>query len=176
MNRILRGRGRGRGGSGVTLLAFQLLHIGLENIPPVTLSLIAFQTMLYINPLNWYLPTRIYCLSAHHIIKMGQWGRIVTASVLHGDDWHLYYNMLSFTWKGRKLEPVYGSVAFACLVMQLVILSGLFYVGLVKCLLSFYGTHAPLIGPDCCIGFSAVLFGLKVWMKSSPQWINFLFV
>eukprot|EP00123_Amoebidium_parasiticum_P020343 comp4797_c0_seq1/m.933 comp4797_c0_seq1/g.933 ORF comp4797_c0_seq1/g.933 comp4797_c0_seq1/m.933 type:complete len:374 (-) comp4797_c0_seq1:271-1392(-) len=165
-----RGRGRSRGGFGVYMLVMQLMQIGLENIPSVTLALIALQSYIFINPADMHIPSlQEACISANMILRRGQWYRLFLSAFLHGDDYHLYYNMSSLAWKGLILEPRYGPVRYAATIAALVVLSGAFYVVLVSVLVAIYGPYAPLVGPDCAVGFSGVLFGMKVLLaKEDP--------
>jgi membrane associated rhomboid family serine protease len=86
------------------------------------------------------------------------------------DDYHLYYNMGSLLWKGVQLEPELGPLHFAALIAELWLVSGL-----LLCVLFAAGASmqisapfmAPLYHSYCAVGFSAVLFGLKVILYSS---------
>ena len=46
----------------------------------------------------------------------GQWSRLFLAPFFHADDWHLYYNCLSFAYKGMYLEPHMSRSSFAAMV------------------------------------------------------------
>ena len=70
--------------------------------------------------------------------------------------------MISFAWKGMKLEKhsKYGTLGFTCLVSFFAIMTGIMYT-----VLSFGA--AELLddlsySQQCSIGFSAILFALKV--------------
>ena len=84
------------------------------------------------------------------------------APLEHVSDIHLYYNMISFAWKGMKLEKhsKYGTLGFTCLVTFFAMLTGIMYT-----VLSFGA--AELLddlsySQQCSIGFSGILFALKV--------------
>ena len=82
------------------------------------------------------------------------------STLVHGSDLHLYYNMLSLMWKGRKLERSYGVFGFAFLVILMTFLSSSIHV-----LLSFVLSDLmddPGYLTQGSIGFSGVLFALKV--------------
>lgn len=104
-------------------------------------------------------------------LQRGQWSRLVWSGLLHLDEWHLYYNMSSFLWKGLQLEPAYGPVGFAALILELLFSCQAIYLG------AFWAARAVL-GPNsaaalrmyshtCVAGFSGVLFGLKAVLTSS---------
>ena len=92
--------------------------------------------------------------------------RIVIAPLEHVSDIHLYYNMVSFAWKGIKLEKHerYGSFGFIFLILVFAILTGGIYT-----LLSYIAAEIledPSYVRQCSIGFSGILFALKVVANS----------
>ena len=117
---------------GILLLLYQLLaQIGVYTLPPVTLGLIALQTGLFLGliDLGWGHPAAL-CLQARAILDRAEFQRVFLAPLLHGNDLHLYYNMVSFAYKGRALERRSGSVQFVLTLLVLTALCGAFYVGL----------------------------------------------
>ncbi|GAB5036244.1 rhomboid-related protein 4 [Nannochloropsis oceanica] len=88
--------------------------------------------------------------------------RTYLSALVHGDDVHLYYNMLSLLYKGVTLERALGSPLF----LRLVLFSWAVSHTLILLLASFLHT-LPFIPPSftsfytCSVGFSAVLFSLK---------------
>ncbi|CAF3711649.1 unnamed protein product, partial [Rotaria sordida] len=86
--------------------------------------------------------------------------RILLAPFFHGDDMHLYYNMASFLYKGQQLETLFGGRYFALLVTILTISSSLMLVILGQLASSLFDNPEYLF--TCAIGFSAVIFALKV--------------
>lgn len=81
---------------------------------------------------------------------------------------HLYYNMASLLFKGGQLEPRLGSGPFLALVAELCLLSGGLYVALAAGL-AHAGAGTAL--RSCAVGFSGVLFALKVILShGSPGW------
>lgn len=55
-----------------------------------------------------------------------------------------------------------GTSAYLISIAAYILLSGLFYVAAVCGLEGVYGYGAPLTVPDCAVGFSGVLFAMKV--------------
>ncbi|XP_059093077.1 LOW QUALITY PROTEIN: uncharacterized protein LOC131888280 [Tigriopus californicus] len=106
------------------------------------------------------------CLRPDRVIFHGEWHRLWSHAFLHASDIHLYYNMLSFIWKGRDLERRYGPVHFAFILVILTCLSGLVHVGVAWRGLSVliarvsYGKQYWLLG---------VLFALKVLAQAGPN-------
>ena len=73
---------------------------------------------------------------------------------VHGDEYHLYYNMASLLMKGVALELRRGSESFAVLVASFVVANAFAFVALSY--FTGWSFHA------CTVGFSGVLFSLKV--------------
>ncbi|CAL8464708.1 g4243 [Coccomyxa elongata] len=147
----------------------------MEHRPPVTLGLVAGMVLLYFQPqgLVQYVPSvSNACLQPFQILEGWQWTRLLWSAFLHADDIHLFYNMSSLLWKGAQLEPDLGSMRFLGLVGELLLLSHVATVGL--------AAAAAKVLPDlagvqyyssCAIGFSAVLFALKVVLSHrTPGW------
>ena len=110
-------RGRRGGNLGVLLLAAQIMNIGIENIPPVTLALVAAQTAIFLN----FLPQYFYsaasvCMSTYLVWHRQDWKRLILSQFFHADDMHLYFNMASLLVKGRSLERRLGSAYFFWMV------------------------------------------------------------
>jgi len=87
--------------------------------------------------------------------------RIILPAFIHVDDIHLYYNMLSFTWKGIQLEPRLGSERFLLLIVYSIFSAHTLFV-LIAWSLDALGVEEEVSGMyTCAVGFSAVLFSLK---------------
>lgn len=100
------------------------------------------------------------CLSAQAVLKWKEYERLILSALEHGDDIHLYYNMLSFLSKGRSLEQHYGSFYFIYLLSCFTFLTSGTYVGLEVLISELTGDK--LHYKTCAIGFSGVIFALKV--------------
>ena len=142
---------------GLFLLGYQLLkNIGLTNIPPVTLVSIIVQVSIYLNVVN--VPR--LCISGASVARDQDWLRLVVPSLRHTHDIHLYYNMVSLAWKGLEMERRLGSVKYFITLILLTFLSSIFYV-----ILAMVGAEVledPTLMTECAIGFSGVLFAMKV--------------
>jgi len=95
--------------------------------------------------------------------------------VTHADDYHLYYNMGSLLVKGAQLEPLYGSFGFAVLLGELMLTSNALYMVMSAMLPTNMLLVQLIVGRNlmntCAVGFSGVLFGLKVILThDSPGW------
>ena len=75
--------------------------------------------------------------------------------------------MLSLAWKGWKLESHYGSLRFLLLLASFGLTSGVVYVLL--SILAADVTEDPSYLHQCAVGFSSVLFALKVLMHRLDQ-------
>lgn len=147
---------------GLLLLGFQLFQEGFGNIPAVTMSVLAFNVYLYMFPAA---PLMKACVNLKQVYTHKEWRRLFLSPLHHVDDWHLYFNMASFLWKGIRLERRMGGSWFFYLLCVFSLLTGLVYL-----LLQAWLTHLmedpqdPLefLIHECAVGFSGVLFGLKV--------------
>nr|XP_018915034.1 PREDICTED: rhomboid-related protein 4-like [Bemisia tabaci] len=145
---------------GVALLLSELYRTGYDVIPPVTLATVVGQILLYIGVINVPWTQSEVCLSAAHVLKGKDYRRLLWSTFEHGDDMHLYYNMISFMVKGRTLEGKYGSANFGFLLAFLCAITSCSYV--VLALIGAQIMDDPYIMKSCAIGFSGVLFALKV--------------
>ncbi|KAI5930539.1 Rhomboid-related protein 4 [Manis javanica] len=149
---------RSRGiNAGLILLLSQIFHVGINNIPPVTLATLALNIWLFLTPLK---PLYSTCISVEMCYQHRDWLRLLLSPLHHASDWHLYFNMASMLWKGVCLERRLGSKCFACIVTTFSLLTGLVYLLLESALAEFTGE--PGFRRNCAVGFSGVLFALKV--------------
>ena len=108
---------RSGGNLGVLLLAAQVLNIGVENIPPVTLALVVGQSAIFLNLLpQYFYSAASVCMSTYLVWHRKDWKRLILSQFYHADDMHLYFNMASLLLKGRSLERRFGSVYFLWMV------------------------------------------------------------
>jgi rhomboid domain-containing protein 1 len=144
---------------GVFLLINELIKN--DRLPPVSLSVVVANIVIYLELFNIEFPS-LYevCLSVNNILKSKQYHRIVLSAFFHADDWHLYYNMVSFGMKGRSLEKRFGSVYFAVLLSVFTVACGLVYIAVEY--LAAYLFESPSLQSSCAVGFSGVIFALKV--------------
>ena len=133
----------------VLLLIAELMRS--DRLPPVTLAVVALNVIVYLELFDFgYPPLVSVCLSANEILNRKQWYRLLLAPFFHGDDWHLYYNMISMSIKGRSLEKRYGSKYFLVLLVIFTILCSFAYVGIQYA--SFILFKHSL--NSCAVGFS----------------------
>ncbi|XP_028320557.1 rhomboid-related protein 4 [Gouania willdenowi] len=142
---------------GLLLLASQLAHVGLDNIPPVTLAVLGLNVYLYLFPAA---PLMKACVSVQQTYWFNDWRRLLLSPLHHADDWHLYFNMASFLWKGILLERRLGGAWFSYLLVVFSMLTGLVYLLLEATLTEL--TDDQSYSTVCAVGFSGVLFALKV--------------
>lgn len=146
---------------GVLLLLSHVLYkVGLEAIPPVTLLIVLAQAAVYLQMFD--LPWRSHsdaCISVDSVLFRKQWWRILYGTLEHADSLHLYYNMVSFIWKGMVLENMLGSGQFLYIVSLFSVLCGGTLVGLNYLLGTLVDSSFFY---QCAVGFSGVIFALKV--------------
>ena len=180
---------RARQGSPILIsMAVQLLSAlqRSDYKPPVTIFLIILNVFVHIAPYPYVFGFDLSnigqnCIRPNLIISSllnrGELlvNRIVLSSIIHADDMHLYYNMISLCWKGINLEKEIGSSAFLKLVMFSVVCSHVLLVLMAAALNALqFAPHLSGIN-TCAVGFSAVLFSLKyVWNCLSPGTSNLM--
>lgn len=151
-------RNRQRGTNlGLLLLASQVFQLGIDNIPPVTLATLGLNVYLFLFPFKPLLET---CLSVREAYWYRDWSRLLLSPFHHVDDMHLYFNMASLLWKGIRLEKKLGGPWFAYLLSVFSLLTGFVYLLLETGLTHM--TEDSSYSLQCAVGFSGVLFGLKV--------------
>lgn len=135
----------------VYLLVGELLRS--DRLPPVTLAIIGLNVAVYLELLDLTFPSLgEVCLSASEIITNRDWMRLIMSPFFHADDWHLYFNMISFSIKGRSLERRYGSMYFFVLLVVFTVSCSLTYIG-VEFLASVF-LKQPHYLHSCAVGFS----------------------
>lgn len=160
-------RGGMRGGIPMFLLGFQLLQAftNSNQFLPVTFGAVAINILAFVQPhigrfhFHWPL-VREVCVSTDAALFDGEWKRLVLASFFHLDEWHIYYNMASFVWKGLSLEKDMGSGYFCSLLAVFVLLTNLVYCGLQYAATLVFHDYSHLY--QCAAGFSGVIFAVKV--------------
>ncbi len=171
-------RGYGRGGAGnfgLLLLGMQVFKFiqylsSRDEFVPTTLVVMALNVLMFIRPdlhglhrslrlFNWP-STQSSCISVHTVWYQGQWERVVLAPFVHGDSWHLYYNMASFMWKSRTLERHFGTSYYAYLTTVFTVLCSLTYLLLNFAIAETFDSLSYV--KSCAVGFSGVIFAMKV--------------
>lgn len=145
---------------GVAYLIAQLANFGFDRIPPVTLAAIAGQVALFVGLLRPPWDSYDVCISVDKVVRRRDFRRLFFNSVEHADDWHLYYNMVSLLWKGSRLERRLGSRRFAVILLVFSIACSAIYLILAQLASEIFDDYSYC--KQCAIGFSGVLFGLKV--------------
>ena len=154
---MYRPRGRLRSNFAIWLLLLEVMHIGLDHIPPVTLAALGTQVAIYLDIFKILGVANQpsldeACVSAYHVWYRGDWHRLLLASVFHANDWHLYYNMVSFLSKAITLEQFFGSTWFLCLLGVFGVLVNIVTVGLALLAEAALGDSSYVT--QCAVGFS----------------------
>jgi len=148
--------------------------------PPVTIFLILLNVFIHLAPYPYLLGfdlsnIRQNCIHPSVIVNGLQHGhflvnRIILSSLIHADDAHLCYNMISLCWKGINLEKYLNSQIYLKLVVFSLVTSHTLVV-LMAVVLNVLGFQGHVSGYNsCAVGFSAVIFSLKyVWNSVSPM-------
>lgn len=148
--------GRRRGQNfGVFMLFMQLMNFGFDRIPPVTLVAILGQVAIFlgIGDLDrWFGSWQDVCISTHYVVRQKQWARLILGTLLHADDMHLYFNMISLLWKGVTLEKRFKSQYFGFMLAVFTFLTSLTFVAINWFLMEFMRDRS--YGLTCAVGFS----------------------
>ena len=99
------------------------------------------------------------CISPINVYYREDWTRLLFAAFFHVDEWHLYYNMVSFLWKGLTLERRLGSFYFAYLIAVFSLLTNAATVALSMAAEKVMHDHSYL--SQCAVGFS----GSCIWIN-----------
>lgn len=158
------------------LLAYQVVsqYYRLKR-NPVTVGLLATNTLIHLRPdfLHHIIPSiDDVWFNAHLILKYKDLKRFFLSPFYHVGDPHFVYNMISLLWKGIQLETSVGSIEFASLVGTLLVMSQGITLFLVKSLL-FFNYKRPYYH-EYSVGFSGVLFALKVVLGSQSESYTYL--
>lgn len=84
-----------------------------------------------------------------------EWRRLLLSPFHHVDDFHLYFNMASFLWKGIKLERRFGGAWFLYLLSVFSLLTGVIYLALEMVLTNLLQDNSYSM--ECAVGFSGNL-------------------
>ena len=144
-----------------------------EYLKPITIFLLVVNIMVHVDPnliasSTWFSSLSSFiggggvikenCLKVSSILNYYNrynnlpLRRIFLWHIIHVDDYHLYYNMLSLIYKGMKLENSMGSFDFLILIIYSFLACSFFTFMLYYC--------SNDVG-ICCVGFSSILFCLK---------------
>ncbi|RZF42036.1 hypothetical protein LSTR_LSTR006629 [Laodelphax striatellus] len=167
-----RNDGRNRGPAiGLLLLLSEMNRFGFNSIPPVTLATIAGQVLLFLGIIKVPWSKWDVCISGHNVWNKRQFNRLVLSLFEHGDDMHLYFNMVSLLLKGSSLEKRYKSLNFLILMTILSLMTSVIYVALAMAATEAFDDYSYM--KSCAIGFSGVLFALKVVTthESAPSYM-----
>ncbi|RXG72855.1 Rhomboid-related protein 4 [Armadillidium vulgare] len=158
---------------GIFLLAHDLFQTGFQHIPPITLVAVLAQAALFIGIINPPWEGYEVCLSGESILYYKDYRRLILSAIEHADDLHLYHNMVSLILKGRTLESRYGSLKFSVILLVFMISTSGMYLALSKALYMYFDDYSYM--KQCAIGFSGVLFALKVlttFEGGGTHWIH----
>ena len=177
-----RRRQRDAGELAILFVLLARLHAEYKRLPiqpgPVTTVLLLFMVAVHLIP-EALPPLSACCISSAHVwdaifsSRNGWeallWGqrtaldraseiirRLVLSTVIHVDDFHLYYNSVSLLWKGGMLEDKFGMESFSRFVAFAIGASGAIAV-----LLGVAAEHLELGTLHCAVGFSGVLYAMS---------------
>jgi len=138
-----------------------LLNIGrytYERIPLVTLFYITLNIFAFINLQSSIYLERV-CIGVNQFWNSNEYWKLITFQIHHIHDFHLYYNILSFLWKGVNIEKKLKSCYFAYLLAVFTVLTSLVTLSLDALYFKAFGSS---YNQHCAVGFSGVIFALKV--------------
>ncbi|KAG7393978.1 Rhomboid- protein 4 [Phytophthora pseudosyringae] len=132
----------------------------MDRKPPVTLALIGVMYLLHVQVARTPSLLLPLALCPGKVVANKDIVVVFMAPFIHAEELHLYQSMLSFLWKGYKLEGRLGSIGFCVLLIYLIALSQVLIV---------FGAHLVSWGAtrECFTGFSAVLTAMKVFVLTN---------
>lgn len=150
-------------------LAQEVLRLPPNRRPPVTLLVIATQVLIFFTSEGRSRLVRKLAFCAELVLRDGfaseaAWARMLGSQWLHLSSVHLGYNMLSLLWKGTRLEPILGSVRFACMLACLACLTPVATTALSYVAADLFSFPDWL--EERSVGFSGVLFALKTVLNA----------
>ena len=181
------GYGRPRGGYGrdrgigidpyLFLMLFNTLGrvLSVPGVPVVTLGVAGAQLLLFFREL---LPLALrrslraaaagdVCLQPRRIVERLEVWRLLTGGVFHADQYHVCYNMASLLQKGAEMERSRGPIATAYYLAASYALCQLILLAMSVALWSFTEVAGPY--DTCTVGFSGVLFALKILLTHGQR-------
>ena len=143
----------------VPLAGLVLQHVRqLDFLPVATLGLLGVNAFIFLGTVGRRVEP--YCISAAKLLRGDSWRVLYTNTFVHADQMHLYYNSLSFLHKATQLEGALGTAHLLLLIALCCALTPAYYI-----LLEVVGARllpALISTRDCAVGFSGVIFALKV--------------
>lgn len=167
-------------GFALFLLFSQMANVGFDRIPPVTLAGIGAQVAIYLRLFNIGLPSiSNVCVSCVYVWYKEQYQRLFLSPFFHADEWHLYFNMASFLYKGLTLERSLGSGYFVFMIAVFSVLTSTLLVGLGFA--AEFLLHDPSYLSQCAVGFSgkkSPRIGEITFVKAPPfsKMFKYMFV
>ena len=127
---------------------------------PVTLGVLAVNVLAFLQPGRNWPNIQQACISVQKVCFQKEWKRMFFAPFFHSSDFHLYFNMASFIWKGISLEKYFGSGYFLYMIAVFSIGTNLVYLAINYALAEIFDQWSYV--QSCAVGFSGVIFALKV--------------
>ena len=155
--------GRGRGDRQLVFVIIQIIQYlsTLPFVPWTTASVLALLFLVYFADGG----SSSACVSASGVASRGwlsieAWAMMLGSALMHANDWHIGANSLSFLYKSAQLEASLGSAPLAALIAGLTVVTQVFYVFVAEA--GAILLHDRSIRSHCAVGFSGVIFALKV--------------
>ncbi|CAM9508428.1 unnamed protein product [Discosporangium mesarthrocarpum] len=106
-------------------------------------------------------PLQDYTICATNVLYLGEYYRILTSALLHGNFMHLVFNMTSTLAIGSGLEMTLGTLSLAFIIVWSIVLTGLVHVS-AEWAMTFWITGDPQYVHQHSVGFSGVIFTLAL--------------
>ena len=136
-------------------------------LTPVVKNILLANVLVFIitlNPSLYYTISSLFALQSGEVFNNFQIWRLASYMFLHGDFWHIFFNMFVFWMFGRELEQEWGGREF---------LKYYFICGIGAGLLNILLTSAPTIGASGAIYGIMVAYALRY--PNREIYIYFLF-
>lgn len=108
------------------------------------------------------------------MMNPAQWYRIVTSMFLHGDIFHIFFNMLFLYWFGREVEQLLGVAKFLTLYFASGVVATIFHTGFMP-ITGVLGMVVPALGASGAIsGILGAFLMLYPRKRLSLCWFIYL--
>jgi len=144
-----------------------LIEFGIWRIPIITLILGGLQVILFLGFGPGMLISDEFkdvWISPHFVIHEKEYYRLFLGQMEHASDFHLYYNIMSFIWKGYYIERTVGFRRYAAMMIVFITCCGFG-----TCYINYFiylvtGKSEYYVGGT--LGFSSVIFALKIVLSA----------
>eukprot|EP00903_Cladosiphon_okamuranus_P018372 g16901.t1 len=132
-----------------------------DQVPLCTLSFATLCVGIHVYNFLFDTKTRNFFLVPSRVIYLGEYYRVITGALLHGNLMHIMFNMMSFLSIGSDLEKAYGTLSLLFTILWSMILGGAIHCTC-EWMMTVWITHEMSYVHQASVGFSGVIFTLAL--------------